>query len=103
MRTDFLLLALYGGLAVIPLERVCADFFPSLTPEKLKRRIARGDIALPLMAMERSQKSARGVHLNDLAAYIDAELANAKEILVGHRESCAVLAASAQYDESSSR
>lgn len=102
MRTDFILLALYGGLAVIPLERVCADFFPSLTPEKLKRRIARGDIALPLMAMERSQKSARGVHLNDLAAYIDAELADAK-VLVGHRESCAVLAASAQYDESFSR
>lgn len=100
MRTDFLLLALYGGLAVIPLERVCADFFPSLTPEKLKRKIACGDIALPLMAMERSQKSARGVHLNDLAAYIDAELADAKKILSGHREHCAVLAASAQSDKS---
>lgn len=103
MRTDFILLALYGGLAVIPLERVCADFFPSLTPEKLKRKIARGDIALPLMAMERSQKSARGVHLNDLAAYIDAELADAKEMLGGHREPCAVRAASAQCDKSFSR
>lgn len=103
MRTDFLLLALYGGLAVIPLERVCADFFPSLTPEKLKRKIARGDIALPLMAMERSQKSARGVHLNDLAAYIDAELADATEMLSGHREPCAVLAASAKDYESFSR
>ncbi|APO81811.1 pyocin activator PrtN family protein [Pseudomonas putida] len=103
MRTDFLLLALYGGLAVIPLERVCADFFPSLTPEKLKRKIACGAIALPLMSMERSQKSARGVHLNDLAAYIDAELAEAKEMLGGHREPCAVRAASAQCDKSFSR
>lgn len=103
MRTDFILLALYGGLAVIPLERVCADFFPSLTPEKLKRKITRGDIALPLMAMERSQKSARGVHLNDLAAYIDAELAGAKEMLSGHREPCAVFAESAKDYESFSR
>lgn len=102
MRTDFLSLALYGGLAVIPLERVCADFFPSLTPEKLKRKIAHGDIALPLMAMERSQRSARGAHLNDLAAYIDAELAD-EEMLGGHREPCAVRAASAQCEKSFSR
>lgn len=71
MRTEFILLAQYDGLAVIPLDKVCADYFPHLSPEKMKLKIARGEIRLPLITMERSQKSARGVHLTDLAAYID--------------------------------
>lgn len=70
MKTTFILLAQYDGLAVIPLERVCADYFGHLTPTKMK--IAKGEIQLPLIAMEKSQKGARGVHLADLAAYIDA-------------------------------
>ncbi|MGG5288858.1 pyocin activator PrtN family protein [Pseudomonas shirazensis] len=81
MRTEFLLLAQYDGLAVIPLDKVCADYFPHLSPEKLKLKISRGEIRLPLIAMERSQKSARGVHLNDLAAYIDARRAEAKKLV----------------------
>lgn len=71
MNTQFLLLAQYGGQAIIPLERICADYFSHLTPEKMK--VASGQIDLPLVPMERSQKSARGVHLNDLAAYLDAQ------------------------------
>jgi hypothetical protein len=31
----------------------------------------RGDIALPIVRIEASQKAQRGVHLVDLAAYID--------------------------------
>ncbi|MBF8740014.1 pyocin activator PrtN family protein [Pseudomonas guariconensis] len=72
MKTTFILLAQYDGLAVIPLERVCADYFGHLTPTKMKMKIAKGEIQLPLIAMEKSQKGARGVHLADLAAYIDA-------------------------------
>lgn len=71
MNTQFLLLAQYSGQAIIPLERVCADYFSHLTPEKMK--VAAGLIDLTLVPMERSQKSARGVHLNDLAAYLDAQ------------------------------
>ena len=71
MNTQFLLLAQYGGQAIIPLERVCADYFSHLTPEKMKMKVAAGQIDLPLVAIERSQKSARGVHLADLAAYLD--------------------------------
>jgi hypothetical protein len=77
MRTEFFLLAQYDGLAAIPLDKVCADYFPHLSPEKMKLKIARGEIRLPLIAMEHSQKSARGVHLTDLAAYIDARRAEA--------------------------
>ena len=36
-------------------------------------KVASGQIDLPLVPMERSRKSARGVHLNDLAAYLDAQ------------------------------
>lgn len=81
MRTEFLLLAQYDGLAVIPLDKVCADYFPHLSPEKMKLKIAKGEIRLPLIAMERSQKSARGVHLADLAAYIDARRAEAQKAI----------------------
>jgi len=78
MNTAFLLLAQYDGMAIIPLERVCSDYFSHLTPEKLKMKVAAGDIDLPLVAIEKSQKAARGVHLNDLAAYLDAQHRKAK-------------------------
>lgn len=78
MNTAFLLMAQYSGAAIIPLERVCADYFSHLTPEKMKLKVAKGEIDLPLVLIEGSQKSARGVHLNDLAAYLDAQHAKAK-------------------------
>jgi Pyocin activator protein PrtN len=49
----------------------CRDFFGHLTVEKLLRKALRGDIALPIVRIETSQKAQRGVHLVDLAAYID--------------------------------
>lgn len=78
MNTQFLLMAQYSGQAIIPLERVCADYFSHLTPEKMKLKVAAGEIDLPLVRMESSQKAARGVHLNDLAAYLDAQHLKAK-------------------------
>lgn len=78
MTTFFLLMAQYNGQAIIPLEHVCADYFSHLTPEKMKMKVAAGDIDLPLVRLESSQKSARGVHLNDLAAYLDAQHLKAK-------------------------
>ncbi len=45
-------------MVVIPIERVCSDYFPRLSVDKLKGKIARGEIRLPLNAIERSQKSA---------------------------------------------
>ncbi|KTC41265.1 pyocin activator PrtN family protein [Pseudomonas protegens] len=78
MNTAFLLMAQYGGQVIIPLERVCLDYFCHLTPEKMKGKVARGEINLPLICIESSQKAARGVHLSDLAAYLDAQHAKAK-------------------------
>ena len=69
--TLFLLMAQYNGQTVVPLDRVCRDFFGHLTITKLLRKALRGEIALPIVRIEASQKAQRGVHLADLAAYID--------------------------------
>lgn len=71
MKTAFILMAQYDGLAVIPVEKVCADYFRHLTVEKFLRKTLAGEIPLPVVRMESSQKSAKGVHINDLAAYLD--------------------------------
>jgi hypothetical protein len=69
--TLFLLMAQYNGRTVVPIDQICRDFFGHLTVEKLLRKALRGDIALPIVRIESSQKAQRGVHLSDLAAYID--------------------------------
>src|SRR6266700_399679 len=75
--TLFLLMAQYNGRTVVPLDQVCRDFFGHLTVEKLLRKALRGDIALPIVRIKTSQKAQRGVHLVDLAAYIDTRRAAA--------------------------
>ncbi|OJF93576.1 Pyocin activator protein PrtN [Rhizobium sp. 58] len=72
MNTAFLLMAQYNGAAVIPLESVCRDYFSHLTPVQFTRKATNGDIDLPVVRIERSQKAAAGVYLGDLAAWIDA-------------------------------
>ena len=77
--TSFLLLAQYQGKAVIPIETVRKDYFPHLVTEVLVRKISCGEISLPLVRIEDSKKTARGVHLSDLALYIDARVAAARK------------------------
>ncbi|MGN6209425.1 pyocin activator PrtN family protein [Asticcacaulis sp.] len=79
MNTAFLLLAQYDGRAVIPIEMVCRDYFSHLTPVKLIAKISSGDIAIPLVRIEGSQKCAKGVHLQDLASYLDARTEAARK------------------------
>jgi hypothetical protein len=71
MDTRFLLMAQYSGKVVIPADSVCKDYFPHLTSAKFIRKINDGNLALPLVRIEQSQKSAKGVHLLDLAKYLD--------------------------------
>ncbi|CAB3719862.1 hypothetical protein LMG22037_04669 [Paraburkholderia phenoliruptrix] len=70
MNTAFVLMAQYGARAIIPIDVVCRDYFPHLEADKLLRKISTGDIVLPLVRMEKSQKTAKGVHIADLALYI---------------------------------
>ena len=55
----------------VPLERVRQDFIAHLTMPKFVSKILAGEIDLPVVRMEKSQKSWRGVHVGDLASYID--------------------------------
>ena len=79
MTTIFLLLAQYGATAVIPIDVVARDYFPHLSPEKLLRKISLGEIRLPVVRIEGSNKTAKGLHVSDLAAYIDARRAAAQK------------------------
>jgi hypothetical protein len=79
MQTSFMLLAQYNGLAVIPVDLVCRDYFTHLTPEKFLRKVQAGEIALPVVRMEGSQKCAKGVHLTDLAIYLDKQAEAARK------------------------
>ncbi|BCN09653.1 hypothetical protein RPSD_15380 [Ralstonia solanacearum] len=77
MKTVFLLMAQYEAQAVVPIDAVCRDYFAPLTVATLLRKISAGEIRLPLVRMEASQKGAKGVHVEDLATYIDARRAAA--------------------------
>jgi len=76
--TAFLLMAQYNGAAVIPIEFVVRDYFRHLTVENMVRKVLAGQISLPITRMEKGQESARGVHLNDLADYIDKQRESAR-------------------------
>lgn len=77
MNTVFLLMAQFGARAVIPIDDVRREYFGHLELDKLLRKIGLGEIALPLVRIERSAKSAKGVYVQDLADYIDAQRAAA--------------------------
>lgn len=79
MNTAFLLLAQYDGAAVIPLSAVCRDYFSHMTEFEFMRQSNEGKIAIPVVRMTTSQKSARGVHLLDLAKWIDERRAAAQK------------------------
>jgi hypothetical protein len=55
----------YNSRTVVPLDRMCRDFFSHLTVEKLLRKALPGDIPVPILRIETSQKAQRGVHLVD--------------------------------------
>lgn len=77
MKTLFVLMAQYDGQVVISLDRVCKDYFTHLTTDMFQRKVWAGQIRLPITRMESSQKSAKGVHITDLADYLDAQRAAA--------------------------
>ncbi|QLL15362.1 pyocin activator PrtN family protein [Pseudomonas chlororaphis] len=75
MNTAFILMAQYNGQAIIPLERVCKDYFTHLTPEMFLRKVLAGQIKIPITRLEPSQKSAKGIHITDLAEYLETQRA----------------------------
>ncbi|WAH60925.1 pyocin activator PrtN family protein [Pseudomonas silvicola] len=71
MKTIFLLMAQYEGKAIVPLSNICADYFTHLTIEMFQRKVLAGQIKIPITRLEASQKSAKGIHITDLANYLD--------------------------------
>ena len=59
--------------------RPARDYFRHLTVDKFLRKVLAGEIDLPVVRMERSQKSAKGIHINDLAEYFDKQAAAARK------------------------
>jgi hypothetical protein len=78
VKTEELLLSHYGN-PIAPLERVVQDYFSHLTVEKFLAKVLRSEIALPIVRMEASRKSAKGIHVADLAAYLDLKIEAARK------------------------
>lgn len=76
MKTAFILMAQYER-AIVPLDLVCRDYFQHLTPANFARKSLAGEISIPVVQIEGSQKAAKGVHINDLAQWIDDRRAEA--------------------------
>lgn len=68
----------YESQPVIPVDVVARDHFGGMNTRTFLRKVDDGSIALPVMRMEESQKSAKGVYLHDLAEYIDQRRADAR-------------------------
>ncbi len=75
-------MAQYNGQAVIPIDKVVQDFFPHLSTDKFLRKASTGEIAIPIVRVDpTSQKGAKGIHLGDLASFLDTRrLAAQKEV-----------------------
>jgi hypothetical protein len=70
-------MAQYDGKAIIPLDRVCSDYM-NLTVGKFKIKQLNGEIKIPVVRLgAESQKASLGIHLIDLAEYIDKQRAKA--------------------------
>ncbi len=80
MNTAFLLMAQYEGRAIVPADEVCRDYFGHLDTPKFIRKVDAGEIDIPLVRIEGSAKTARGVPLIDLASYLDARAKEARDL-----------------------
>jgi hypothetical protein len=81
MNTVFLLMAQFGARAVIPIEEVRKEYFAHLETDKLLAKIARGEIALPVVRTDKSQRASKGIYVQDLAEFIDSR----REVAVRER------------------
>ena len=68
----------YDSRAVVPLGTVRADDFAHLSMDQFLRKAGSGEIELPVVCAEASQKPAKGLHLEDLADSRDARRTTAR-------------------------
>lgn len=71
MSTKEQLYAQYSNSPLIGVEDICRDYF-HMTTDKFMRKVNAGEIRLPIVRMyDDSQKAAKAVRTEDLAAYLD--------------------------------
>ena len=66
MNTAFLLMAQYSGAAIIPVDRVCHDYFSHLSVQQFVRKCSAGELKLPLVRIDGNVyrlKNGRGLYL----------------------------------------
>ena len=69
MDTRFLSMARYDARPITPIEQVRLDFFKHLSLPKFMRKLNERAIALPVTSIEQSQKSRKGVHIENPAEF----------------------------------
>lgn len=75
--TLWMLQGRYQNLPIIPVERVAEDFF-GLGERMFLRKVNDGEIDLPVVKLENSQKAAKGVHVKHLADFLDHHVETAR-------------------------
>lgn len=78
MKTSLILMAQYDGRAIVPLWEICRDYFTHLTPDAFVERAKSGEIQIPIVYMDDGRRTPRGVHLADLATYIERRAKSAR-------------------------
>lgn len=82
MNTALMLAAQYDGQTIIPIDRVRKDYFSHLTAWRFSAKLQSGEIPLPVVRLDPgSQKTMRGVSIEDLASWIDQRKAAARKEL----------------------
>ena len=66
-------MARYEGAPIIPVEKVRQDYFGHLTAPKFMTKLRGGDIGLPVIQLEKSQKAHKYVDIRDLATFLDVQ------------------------------
>jgi hypothetical protein len=73
-----MLMARCDARPVIPVEEVRKDFFGALALPTFLRKLTNGEIPLPVVRLDHSQKGPKGIPITDLAAYLDARMEAAR-------------------------
>lgn len=74
INTVFLLMARHNAQPVIDLEVVRKDYFSHLHMTQFVTKLNKGEIPLPVVRPDPSNKSAKGVALAALADYLDSRI-----------------------------
>lgn len=78
MKTAFLLMAQHGS-AMIPLASICDEYL-GMTQQVAQRKAATQELPFPVVRLNPGRKSPLVVHVDDLAAYIDKQRAEASTV-----------------------